>query len=122
MDASGASAVIHLAGVSETELNAALTEPAALLVNVFIDGNSNGERGVYERRLAGVTLEAIRVTETGEAVAATALSDENGDASFTTLVPGTYKVRALSLIHIWIIWRHSPRQAPFMKWIRPRSR
>lgn len=63
-------------------------------MNVFIDGNSNGERGVYERRLAGVTLEAIRVTETGEAVAATALSDENGDASFTTLVPGTYKVRA----------------------------
>ena len=52
VDASGASAVIHLAGVSETELNAALTEPAALLVNVFIDGNSNGERGVYERRLA----------------------------------------------------------------------
>ena len=94
VDASGASAVIHLAGVSETELNAALTEPAALLVNVFIDGNSNGERGVYERRLAGVTLEAIRVTETGEAVAATALSDENGDASFTTLAPGTYKVRA----------------------------
>ena len=63
-------------------------------MNVFIDANTNGERGTYERRLSGVTLEAIRVLEDQEVVIATLSTNEEGEAVFSTLAPGTYKLRA----------------------------
>lgn len=90
LDGTNTSAVIALRGMSETELNVPLTQPGSLMVNVFIDANSNGECGLYERHLAGVVLEVLR----SEEVAATATTDEEGNASFTTLAPGTYQLRA----------------------------
>ena len=91
---SGFSDVVTLSGMDIQGLNAAATTACTLEVNVFIDANSNGERGTYERRLAGVQLEAIRVLDSEEAVVAYAVTDEEGNATFTTLAPGIYKLRA----------------------------
>lgn len=90
----GLSDTLTLSGQDITGLSAAATAACTLEVNVFIDANTNGERGTYERRLSGVTLEAIRVLEDQEVVIATLSTNEEGEAVFSTLAPGTYKLRA----------------------------
>ena len=90
----GLSDAIALAGSDITGLDAAATYACSLEVNVFIDANINGERGTYERLLAGVVLEAIRVMDGQETVVASQTSDEEGNAAFTSLAPGVYKLRA----------------------------
>ncbi len=90
----GLSDPLTLSGTDLTGLNAAATAACTLEVNVFIDANTNGERGTYERRLAGVQLEVIRVLENEEAVIAAQTTNEEGEAAFATLAPGTYKLRA----------------------------
>lgn len=90
----GLSDTLTLSGQDITGLSAAATAACTLEVNVFIDANTNGERGTYERRLSSVTLEAIRVLEDQEVVIATLSTNEEGEAVFSTLAPGTYKLRA----------------------------
>lgn len=94
IDLTGLSDTLTLTGADITGISTATTPACTLEVNVFIDANTNGERGTYERRLAGVQLEALRVLEGEEVVIATLSSNEEGEAVFSTLAPGTYKLRA----------------------------
>lgn len=82
---------IALMGEDLTGVEAAAATPGQLSVHTFIDANSNGERGTYERRLAGVLVEIL--PEAGDTVLASASTNEEGTADFTTLAPGTYRLR-----------------------------
>lgn len=82
---------VTLMGEDLSGVDAAAVTPGQLSVHVFIDANSNGERGTYERRLAGVLVEVL--PETGDAVLASASTNEEGAAEFTTLAPGVYRLR-----------------------------
>lgn len=59
-------------------------------VNVFIDANNNGERGKYERFLSGVKVIAWYQADSGEAVAAEAVTDAEGNATLSGLAQGKY--------------------------------
>ncbi len=73
----------------------AVAEPAeggtSVRVQVFYDGNGNGECGPYEEGYAGVKVALIR--EDGDK-AGEGVSGEDGIVAFEKLEPGTYLVRA----------------------------
>ena len=65
---------------------------AALHVLAFDDRNTNGEQGVYETGVADVLMYLLRA-DTGEAVAS-ARTDAQGEALFSGIPAGTYRLKA----------------------------
>ena len=79
-----------LAGQTGTAVEG-LTSPAAFTTHVYYDTNKDGiQSGVTETNLAGVTVSLL--TGTGASTGKTAITDANGNASFTGLAPGSYEV------------------------------
>ncbi|NLB90030.1 MAG: hypothetical protein GX786_02255, partial [Clostridiales bacterium] len=56
--------------------------------NAFWDSNNNGQKGVYERAIAGTLVEIFY--ETGD-IAASGTTDEEGKVLFGDVLPGTYR-------------------------------
>jgi len=71
----------------------AVCTPASVQVSAFFDSNENGQRGLYERPIAGVTVEAVPAAEPDGAAAATAVTDGDGEATLAGLAPDTYVLR-----------------------------
>ncbi len=64
---------------------------SSLSVTVFIDANNNGERGKYERMLAGTVVSVMYKMPGGYlSEAAQATTDDTGTVSFTDLPAGEY--------------------------------
>ena len=77
-------------GESDTVAPTGLYVPAAFDVHVYYDTNDNSTQDNGESNVGGVTVSLLNGngTPTGE----TAVTDSNGNVSFTGLVPGSYEV------------------------------
>lgn len=94
--------LVGLEGVSEPftlasneakeNISAGLVNPAKLLAIVFSDTNENGERGAYERLVPGTKVEVYQLIDGREDLVAQGETDKAGEASFTNMTPGEYKV------------------------------
>lgn len=71
-------------------INVGVTVPAQLTVMVFEDTYADGEKGVYENGLEGVSVSLIRMENGEEAEAIAAVSDAQGMVSFEGVSPGEY--------------------------------
>ncbi len=76
---------MHMANV-----NAGITRPAQLEVLVFADEHADGQKGVYDEGLAGVTLSLIRQENGSDAEQITLTTGADGFARFDGLAPGEY--------------------------------
>ena len=64
--------------------------PAAFTAHIYTDSNANSTQDGGEPNLAGVTVQLL--TGAGVPTGRTAVTDANGNVSFTGLVPGTYQI------------------------------
>ncbi len=64
--------------------------PASFTAHVYTDANADGSQNNAETPLAGVTVNLL--TGAGVPTGLTAVTDANGDVSFTGLVPGSYEI------------------------------
>ncbi|HNW86246.1 MAG TPA: SdrD B-like domain-containing protein [Candidatus Limiplasma sp.] len=71
----------------------ALSQPASVKVAAFFDSNEDGGRGVYERSVSGVQVEAVPAANAEGDASASAVTDQNGEATLTDLAPGSYVLR-----------------------------
>jgi protocatechuate 3,4-dioxygenase beta subunit len=62
-------------------------------VAAFFDSNEDGARGIYERNVTGVTVEAVPAAEPDGAATASAVTGADGTAAITGLAPGEYVLR-----------------------------
>lgn len=68
-----------------------LTGSASLGVTVFLDANNNGERGVYERLMAGAQVMALYTMPGGyQSIAAQGVTDAEGHVLLSALPAGEY--------------------------------
>ncbi len=66
---------------------------AKITVAAFFDSNENGTRGIYERSVTGVTVEALPAADASGAAVASAITDASGEAELTGLAAGDYVLR-----------------------------
>lgn len=71
----------------------ALSQPAKVSIGAFYDSNEDGIRGIYERSIAGITVEAVPAGDAAGTAVASAVTDNNGEASLDRLTPGDYVLR-----------------------------
>lgn len=81
-------------------LDAGVTMPARLTVAVFEDTQYDGQKGVYEKLLAGAEVSLIRLENGQDAEEMTYLTSENGTVVFEGVSPGEY-VLAYELPGLW---------------------
>lgn len=79
------------AGVTETNVDAGLYQPASIGDQVWKDANANGIQDGGEVGLGNVTVQLL--SSDGVTVVATTTSAADGSYSFANLVPGTYYVQ-----------------------------
>ena len=87
--------------VPETAVLTASDGTGTFRVSAFQDGNLNGEHGVYEKGIAGITV--YIVTAENE-IATGGETDGNGEVTLPGLTPGTYRIR-VSLPEEWTFGR-----------------
>ena len=78
-------------GAEVSGVSGGVVTPAPLKAVIFVDGNANGERSIYERGLEGVLVEVLSAAE--DIVAASAMSDANGEVYFANMMQGNCRVR-----------------------------
>ena len=71
----------------------ALSQPAKLTIGAFYDSNEDGIRGIYERPIADVKVEAVPAGDENATAVASAVTDSNGEASLDNLTLGDYVLR-----------------------------
>lgn len=76
-------------GASRTGMNIGAIHPASITGRIATDSNEDGVAAADEPGMPGVTVTAME----GGTVVATAQTGEDGSFAFTTLRPGTYRVR-----------------------------
>lgn len=87
----GASQVFTLEpGASAEHMDAGVTMPTSLTVAVFADTQYDGQKGVYENMLSGVTLSLIRQENGADAEEISFVTDETGTVVFDGVSPGEY--------------------------------
>jgi len=67
--------------------------PATLSAHVYTDANGDGKQDTGDSNRAGVTVELL--DGSGHPTGRTAVTDANGNVSFTGLPPGTYEIAVL---------------------------
>lgn len=98
---SGSSKAITLMPGDEAEnVNAGVTLPAQLAVTVFKDTQFDGQKGVYEEGLEGVSLSLIRMEDGEKAEDITAKTDKEGNVVFAGVSPGEYII-AYQMPGLW---------------------
>ena len=89
--ASGATESFTLApGAVLDGVNAGVTVPAQLTVSVFKDEQYDGQKGVYEEMLSGVSVSLVRMEGGEDAQRMTCVTGEDGMAVFEGVSPGEY--------------------------------
>ena len=83
-----------VAGATTQNVNAGEYMPATFTTHVYLDNNKNGTQDTGDSNLAGVTVNLL--TGTGAATGLTAVTDANGNVSFTGLAPGSYEVAVVA--------------------------
>ncbi len=71
-------------------MDAGVTIPAQLTVSTFKDTQLDGQKGVYEEMLAGVSVTLIRIENDQDAQKVTCVTGEDGLAIFDNVSPGEY--------------------------------
>ena len=79
-------------GADIQNIDAGVTIPAALSVSVFRDEQLDGQKGVYEKMLAGVEISLIRLEDGSDAQEMTATTGEDGVVAFERVSPGEYVI------------------------------
>lgn len=87
-------------GSHAAEINAGVTIPASLAVHVFKDSQFDGQKGVYEEMLAGVSVSLIRVENGEDVQEMTVVTAADGIAAFDHVSPGDY-VLAYQMPDAW---------------------
>ena len=64
--------------------------PASLTTHVYTDANANGTQDAGDTSLAGVTVSLLNAN--GTATGVSAVTDANGNVTFSGLMPGSYEV------------------------------
>lgn len=77
-------------GLALEQVNAGVTVPAQLTVSVFKDTQLDGQKGVYEEMLSGVSVSLIRLESGEDAQRMTLTTGEDGLAVFEGVSPGEY--------------------------------
>lgn len=79
-------------GQALTGMDAGVTMPARLTVSVFEDTQYDGQKGVYEKMLAGAQISLIRRENGQDAEEITNTTAENGTVVFEGVSPGEYVI------------------------------
>ena len=79
-------------GQEMTGVNAGVTIPAQMSVAVFKDTQYDGQKGVYEEMLEGVSVSLIRLENGEDAEEITYKTNEEGVAVFAGVSPGEYVI------------------------------
>ena len=77
-------------GLALERVNAGVTIPAQLTVSVFRDTQFDGQKGVYEEMLGGVSVTLIRIEGGEDAQRMTCMTGGDGLAVFDSVSPGEY--------------------------------
>ena len=77
-------------GLVLEQVNAGVTVPAQLTVSVFKDTQYDGQKGVYEEMLPGVSVSLVRVENGEDAQRMTLTTGTDGLAIFESVSPGEY--------------------------------
>lgn len=77
-------------GQAVTGLDAGVTLPVQLTITVFKDTQYDGQMGIYEEMLEGVSLSLIRLENGADAEEITYKTDAEGTVVFTGVSPGEY--------------------------------
>ena len=73
------------------EVNAAIVRPAMVRGRIFEDRNGNQVEDAEENPLSGVTVNLT--SNTGRTIESTVRTDDEGFFTFTSIYPGTYRIR-----------------------------
>ncbi len=79
-------------GEEKQTVDAGVTKPASLEVLVFADEHADGNKGVYDVGLAGVTISLIRQENGEDAEEVSLVTGSDGLAAFDGLAPGEYVI------------------------------
>ena len=90
---SGSTKAIALqTGEEAAEINAGVTIPAQLTVNVFKDTQVDGVKGAYEDAFEGISISLIRLENGEDAESVTYKTDAEGNVTFAGVSPGEYVI------------------------------
>ena len=79
-------------GDEARHIDAGVTIPAQLTVNVFKDAQADGVKGAYEENFEGVSVTLIHVENGEDAESVTYKTDAEGNVTFAGVSPGEYVV------------------------------
>ena len=82
--------ILLVPGETRSGVNAGVTLPAMLTVSVFKDTQLDGQKGIYEEMLEGVSVSLIRLEEGEDAQEMTLVTGADGVAQFDSVSPGEY--------------------------------
>ena len=90
---SGSTQAITLqAGDEAADIDAGVTIPAQLTVNVFKDTQADGVKGAYEEAFEGISVSLIRLENGEDAESVTYKTDAEGNVTFAGVSPGEYVI------------------------------
>ena len=93
LSASGSTQTIELNIGSRTEnIDAGVTIPAQLTVNVFKDTQGDGVKGTHEENFEGVAVTLIHIENGEDAESVTYKTDAEGNVTFAGVSPGEYAI------------------------------
>lgn len=81
-------------------VDAGVTIPAQLTVNVFKDTQADGVKGAYEENFEGISVTLIHIENGEDAESVTYKTDEEGNVTFAGVSPGEYAI-AYQLLGQW---------------------
>lgn len=73
-------------------VDAGVTIPAQLTVNVFKDTQADGVKGAYEENFEGISVTLIHIENGEDAESVTYKTDEEGNVTFAGVSPGEYAI------------------------------
>ncbi|MEE0299904.1 MAG: SdrD B-like domain-containing protein, partial [Christensenellales bacterium] len=90
---SGSTQSFELAtGETIEQIDAGVTIPAQLTVNVFKDTQADGQKGTYEEGFEGIGITLIRLENGEDAESITYKTDAEGNVTFAGVSPGEYVI------------------------------
>ena len=93
LSGSGSTQTIDLHIGEDVEgVDAGVTIPAQLTVNVFKDTQADGVKGAYEENFEGISVTLIHIENGVDAESVTYKTDEEGNVTFAGVSPGEYAI------------------------------
>lgn len=93
LSGSGSTQTIDLHIGEDVEgVDAGVTIPAQLTVNVFKDTQADGVKGAYEENFEGISVTLIHIENGEDAESVTYKTDEEGNVTFAGVSPGEYAI------------------------------